>query len=80
MSNAYDKQLRQEAKSVVKEMGIEDSVHEGVYVMLGGPSYETVAELRMLRMLGADAVGKKWADLEGHEAGNIQNLAGRSVG
>ncbi|KAF0307081.1 Purine nucleoside phosphorylase [Amphibalanus amphitrite] len=57
MSNAYDKQLRQEAKNVVKEMGIEESVHEGVYVMLGGPSYETVAELRLLRLLGADAVG-----------------------
>jgi len=57
MSNAYDKHLRRAAMDVVKEMGIERSVHEGVYVMLGGPSYETVAELRMLRTMGADAVG-----------------------
>ena len=64
MSNAYDKKLRQEAKCVVKEMGIEDSVHEGVYVMIGGPSYETVAELRMLNLMGADAVGKELKSTE----------------
>ena len=58
MSNAYDKKLRQEAKKVVKDMGIDQNVHEGVYVMCGGPSYETVAELKMLHMMGADAVGK----------------------
>lgn len=38
-------------------MGIERDVHEGVYTCLGGPNYETVAELKMLKILGVDAVG-----------------------
>ena len=57
MNNAYDARLRQLAKSVAKEIGIDQYIREGVYVMLGGPAYETVAELRLLRMLGIDAVG-----------------------
>ena len=58
MNNSYDLGLRQLAKDVAKEIGISDYIREGVYVMLGGPAYETVAELRLLRMLGVDAVGK----------------------
>lgn len=50
--------LRQLAKQVAKDIGIDQYIREGVYVMLGGPAYETVAELRLLRMLGVDAVGK----------------------
>jgi len=57
MNNSYDLGLRQLAKDVAKEIGISDYIREGVYVMLGGPAYETVAELRLLRMLGVDAVG-----------------------
>lgn len=38
-------------------MGIENQIHEGVYTCLGGPNYETVAELRMWKILGIDAVG-----------------------
>jgi hypothetical protein len=38
-------------------MGMKDETHTGVYICLGGPSYETVSELRMWRMLGVDAVG-----------------------
>ena len=33
-------------------------MREGVYAMVGGPNYETVAELKMLRELGVDSVGK----------------------
>lgn len=38
-------------------MGIENQIREGVYTCLGGPNYETVAELRMWKILGIDAVG-----------------------
>lgn len=57
MNNSYDQRLRQLAKLVAKDIGIDQYIREGVYVMLGGPAYETVAELRLLRMLGVDAVG-----------------------
>lgn len=55
--DCYDSGFRDLAKEVVKEMG--ESVHEGVYGMNGGPSFETPAEIRMLRLLGCDVVGKK---------------------
>lgn len=57
MNNSYDQRLRQMAKKVAIDIGIDQYIREGVYVMLGGPAYETVAELRLLRMLGVDAVG-----------------------
>lgn len=55
MSNAYDKELRTIAKKVAEELNI--PVYEGVYVAVAGPNFETPAELRMLRWMGADAVG-----------------------
>jgi len=55
MSNAYDKSLRELAKQVASELNI--PVYEGVYVAVAGPNFETPAELRMFRALGADAVG-----------------------
>lgn len=55
MSEAYSKRLRGIAKEAAAEQGIE--LVEGVYAGLLGPSYETPAEIRMLRVLGADAVG-----------------------
>ncbi|MGG1251480.1 purine-nucleoside phosphorylase [Brevibacillus agri] len=55
MSEAYSKELRQLAHQVASEQGIK--LREGVYVGLLGPSYETPAEIRMLRLLGGDAVG-----------------------
>lgn len=57
LNNTYDPRLRQMALECAKDIGIGEHIHEGVYVMLGGPTYETVAELRLLRMLGVDAVG-----------------------
>jgi len=55
MSQAYDRQLCTLARESAKEKGI--VLQEGVYVCLSGPSFETPADLRFLRMAGADAVG-----------------------
>ncbi|MCR2803079.1 purine-nucleoside phosphorylase [Paenibacillus soyae] len=55
MSEAYSKRLRAITLDVAGQQGID--VQEGVYAGLLGPSYETPAEIRMLRTLGADAVG-----------------------
>jgi purine-nucleoside phosphorylase len=55
MSNAYDRDLRARLHSVGD--GLRIALRDGVYAMLGGPAYETPAEVRMLRALGADAVG-----------------------
>lgn len=55
MSNAYDKELRDLAMDVARDHRLK--VHQGVYAGLLGPSYETPAEIRMLRAMGADAVG-----------------------
>lgn len=58
MSDAYDRELQQLAMDVGQELGYGDFLKEGVYCVLGGPSFETIAECRMLHRLGADAVGK----------------------
>ena len=58
MSDAYDRELRQLAVDVGQELGYGDFLKEGVYCVLGGPSFETIAECRMLHRLGADAVGQ----------------------
>jgi len=55
MSAAYDPGLRALALEVAREQGT--PLEQGVYAALPGPSYETPAEIRMLRTLGADAVG-----------------------
>jgi purine-nucleoside phosphorylase len=55
MTQAYWKQYREIALAESKRLGIE--VHEGVYAALSGPSYETPAEIRYLRTIGADLVG-----------------------
>ncbi|XP_076281035.1 purine nucleoside phosphorylase isoform X2 [Lasioglossum baleicum] len=57
MNKAYDRSLLEMGQQVAEEMGILDMVHKGVYTCLGGPNFETVAELKMLRMIGVDAVG-----------------------
>jgi purine-nucleoside phosphorylase len=55
MTDALDAGLRARARAAGGRAGV--TLEEGVYLMLPGPSYETRAELRMLRTLGADAVG-----------------------
>jgi purine-nucleoside phosphorylase len=55
MSVAYDEELRGHARDAAREG--EFALREGVYGALPGPSYETPAEIRMMRALGADAVG-----------------------
>lgn len=55
MSQAYSRRLRELARTTAKQQGI--SLQEGVYAGLLGPTYETPAEIRMLRTLGGDAVG-----------------------
>lgn len=57
MSDAYDRELQQMAMDIGQELGYGDFLKEGVYCLLGGPSFETVAESRMLHKLGVDAVG-----------------------
>jgi len=55
MSCAYDPELRRLARAAADEEGI--ALREGVYVALAGPSFETPADVRFLRLIGADAVG-----------------------
>ncbi|MGG3924551.1 purine-nucleoside phosphorylase [Metabacillus fastidiosus] len=55
LSEAYNKELRKIAKEVSTELNI--NIQEGVYVANTGPTYETPAEIRALRILGGDAVG-----------------------
>ena len=55
MSEVYSSRLRRLADEAARERGI--AVSHGVYVALHGPSYETPAEIRYLRTIGADAVG-----------------------
>ncbi|XP_043079607.1 purine nucleoside phosphorylase 5b isoform X2 [Puntigrus tetrazona] len=57
MSDAYDRGLQRLVHSLAAELDYSGFIQEGVYSALGGPSFETVAECRMLRSLGADAVG-----------------------
>jgi len=55
MSEAYDRKFRELAHQAAREIGSE--LYEGVYAALSGPCYETPAEIRSFRALGADLVG-----------------------
>lgn len=55
MTRAYDPRLSKLARDAAAKVGVR--LEEGVYAAMHGPSYETPAEIRMLRTLGADAVG-----------------------
>ena len=55
LSRAYDPDLQDRLHGVAAQRGIR--LHEGIYAWFSGPSFETPAEIRAVRMLGADAVG-----------------------
>ncbi len=55
MSQPYDPELRRIAREVAREENV--PLREGVYASLSGPSFESPAEIRFLRLIGADAVG-----------------------
>lgn len=57
MSNVYPKELRDLGMKIGKELQMDGYMREGVYCAQMGPAYETPAEARFLRMIGADAVG-----------------------
>ena len=59
MSEVYDKDLQEIIRKTAKELGI--PLQEGVYIQLTGPNFETPAEVKMCRALGADAVGMSTA-------------------
>lgn len=55
MSNAYDREFRNLAHRLAKDAGIK--LHDGTYLMVSGPNFETAAEIRAFQVLGANAVG-----------------------
>lgn len=55
MSEPYSKPMIAKAKTLAKELGIE--VQDGIYLGLQGPTFETISEYRMVKILGADCVG-----------------------
>ena len=59
MSHIYDEDLQEIIRSSASQMGLK--LQEGVYLQLTGPAYESPAEIRMCRALGADAVGMSTA-------------------
>lgn len=69
MVDAYDPQLRLLARHIARQYGI--VMHDGVYAGLVGPAFETPAEARMLRTLGADAVGMSTV---------LETIAARALG
>ncbi len=59
MSNIYNAELRAVVRDTAQKIGV--PLQEGVYIQLTGPNYESPAEIRMVRTLGADAVGMSTA-------------------
>lgn len=59
MSEIYNKQLRSIIKETAESIGIK--LQEGIYIQLTGPNFESPAEVRMCRLLGADAIGMSTA-------------------
>lgn len=74
MTHPYDEQLRMSAHLI--SSGFDIKLHEGVYAAVRGPSYETAAEVRMLRTLGADMVGMSTVP----EVIALRHMRGRVLG
>jgi purine-nucleoside phosphorylase len=74
LTDAYDPALRAAARDSAGRTSV--ALREGVYIMLSGPSYETRAEMRMLRGLGGDAVGMSTA----HEVIVARHAGARVLG
>lgn len=55
LSNSYDREYRRMALDIGQSMGL--TIQQGVYAWWSGPTYETPAEIKMIRILGGDAVG-----------------------
>ncbi|KGP64436.1 purine nucleoside phosphorylase [Legionella norrlandica] len=55
LDNAYDETMRNDLLNIAKKNSI--NLHQGVYISVLGPNYETAAEIRAFKLLGADAVG-----------------------
>ena len=55
LTNAYDSAMQADMRAAAERAGVD--LHQGVYMWLSGPSFETPAEIRMARTFGADAVG-----------------------
>ncbi|KAI7687014.1 hypothetical protein SSS_08249 [Sarcoptes scabiei] len=64
MNTCYDRKLIEIAEQTAEKLGIDQYIRKGVYGMLGGPNFETIAEARFLQHAGIDAVGMSTA----HEA------------
>lgn len=60
-SNAYSKELAELAFATGKELNLSETIRHGCYAMMPGPNYESIAELNMLKTVGADAVGMSTA-------------------
>jgi len=57
LNNLYRKKWRNIAKKAAEELGMGNTIQEGVLSISGGPNYESVAELKMFFMLGVDCIG-----------------------
>ncbi len=70
MSDAYSKDLRKLVVDITAELGYSNFVREGVYCMVSGPNFETIAEARMLHILGSDSVGMDNHNTQGRKKEN----------
>ena len=57
-NQVYSPSLRATCRRVATRLGMADSLREGVYIQMAGPQFESVAELKMLKAIGVDAVGE----------------------